>query len=84
MHERVASGLRHARVVGAKSLGTREAKGLFREILARNSGSHDQDMALGTPCHKNCDTARTPTHSLTSTREGDANPHPTKLSSMGS
>ena len=43
---------------------------LFREILARNLGSHDHDTPLGRKCHEGCETVPSPVHALTCTRGG--------------
>ena len=43
---------------------------LFREILARNLGSHDIDTPLGHKCHEGCETVPSPVHALTCTRGG--------------
>ena len=51
-------------------LGERVAPALFREILARNLGSHDRDATLGSRCHEGCDMAPSQIHSLTCTRGG--------------
>ena len=48
----------------------RVAPDLYREILARNMGTHDKDEALGTRCHEGCDAAPSPIHTLTCTRGG--------------
>lgn len=42
----------------------------FREMLARNLGSHDLDTPFGRRCHEGCDTAPSPIHALTCTRGG--------------
>ena len=43
---------------------------IFREVLARNLGSHDRDTPFGARCHEGCDTAPSPVHTLTCTRGG--------------
>ena len=56
----------------------------FREILARNLGSHDTDTPFGRKCHEGCDTAPSPVHTLTCTRGGMQTHTHIKQSSTGS